>query len=89
MMHAEIQNLTTAVIGLGIALAFGVAAIIKWLPEYIKKRADQTIKKEDAALEDKREESKQEREQWELLRTSVQTGVQSAQNTLQLGSQMA
>ncbi len=89
MMQVEIQNLTAAVIGLGIAFALGLTAVVKWLPEYIKKRADQTIKKEDAALEDKREENKQEREQWELLRTSVQTGVQSAQNTLQLASQMA
>lgn len=88
-MQSEIQNLTAAVIGLGIALAFGATAVIKWLPDYIKKRADLSIKKEDAALEDKREENKQEREQWELLRTSVQTGVQSAQNTLQLASQMA
>lgn len=89
MMQVEIQNLTAAVIGLGIAFALGLTAVVKWLPDYIKKRADQTIKKEDAALEDKREENKQEREQWELLRTSVQTGVQSAQNTLQLASQMA
>jgi hypothetical protein len=89
MMQAEIQNLTAAVIGLGIALAIGLTAVIKWLPDYIKRRADLSIKKEDAALEDKREENKQEREQWELLRTSVQTGVQSAQNTLQLASQMA
>ncbi len=88
-MQAEIQNLTAAVIGLGFALILGLTAVIRWLPDYIKKRADLNIKKEDAALEDKREENKQEREQWELLRTSVQTGVQSAQNTLQLASQMA
>lgn len=33
----EIQNLTAAVIGLGIALALGLTAIVKWLPDYIKK----------------------------------------------------
>lgn len=88
-MQSEIQNLTAAVIGLVIALAFGVTAIIKWLPEYIKKRAELSIKKEDAQLEHNKAEDTKETEQWELLKTSIQTGVQSAQNTLQLASQMA
>lgn len=85
----EIQNLTAAVIGLGIALALGLTAIVKWLPDYIKKRADLNIKKEDVALADKQAETKHNAEEWDLLKSSIQTSVQSTANTLQLATQMA
>lgn len=85
-MQAELQNLTLAVIG---AIAAAVIGFLKWYPEHRKLKAQMEIKKEDAQLADKAAERKQDDDQWDLLKTSLQTGVQAAQNTLQLATQMA
>jgi hypothetical protein len=76
----EIQNLTAAVIGLGIALLFGFTAIIKWLPDYIKRKSELRLKTEEAELTNDQAEKQQERDEqasrWRLLESSIQNQSQ-------------
>ena len=72
----EIQNLTAAVIGLFIALTIGFTAVVKWLPDYIKRKSELKLKTEEAQLTNDQAEKQQERDEqsarWRLLESSIQ-----------------